>query len=160
MGVSIISLHILFLTLVQYVTAAPAAHSARGFFDPAVTITHPEATIVGLQPQILSLNTEQFLGIPYALPPTNSRRLNPPMPITNSMGTVMAQANGNVCPQMVFSNDFSKGIPTAALEILAETPFLQKATSQSEDCLQLSVRFNCWHMLLPTLDGSNLLNLC
>jgi hypothetical protein len=147
------SLLLLCLTVLQHVTAAPA-RVVRDSLDPTVTIGYPQATIIGVRPQLLGPNTEEFPGIPFALPPTGERRLKPPVPITEPMGTVLAQANGNVCPQMVFSNDFEAFVPTAVLGVLTELPLLQQASTQNEDCLQLNVcalihgfhvfKLHCW----------------
>jgi hypothetical protein len=132
------SFFLLHFTVLQYVSAAPA-NMVRDSLDPTVTISYPQATIVGVKPQLLGPNTEEFPGIPFALPPVGERRLRPPVTITQPMGIFQAKANGNVCPQMVFSNNFEDFLPTAVLSLLAENPLLQKATSQSEDCLQLNV---------------------
>ncbi|KIW04577.1 uncharacterized protein PV09_04327 [Verruconis gallopava] len=126
------------LSLSLQVFAAPA-DVARSVQGPTVVINSPEATLIGLPPSFLAPNTEEFLGVPYALPPTGDRRLKPPEPITEPMGTVSAQENGNVCPQFVFSNNLEGSLPTAVIELLAETPLVQNITSQSEDCLVMSI---------------------
>jgi triacylglycerol lipase len=55
------------------------------------------------------------------------------------MGKRLAQKDGNVCPQLVFSTDPEAALPLAILAKVAESPELHKITTQSEDCLVLSV---------------------
>lgn len=63
--------------------------------------------------------TERWLGIPFALPPTGSRRFKAPVAITSAPGTIQSATRfGNVCPQLPSS---SLGAPMA------------------EDCLVLNV---------------------
>lgn len=54
---------------------------------PLPSVTIPQGTFIGKRnsnyPQIL----EEFLGIPYALPPTGDRRFRPPFPVTASNAT-------------------------------------------------------------------------
>ena len=65
--------------------------------------------------------TEQWLGIPFAQPPTGLRRFKPPMAITSPSNTIRnATKFGNVCPQLPSAK--TVGAP------------------MSEDCLVLNVR--------------------
>jgi triacylglycerol lipase len=127
------------LAILQQVIAAPAK-SERGLFDPTVTISFPKATIVGKPAPLFGFQTEDFLGIPFAHPPVGNRRLRPPQPLTEPMGQVVAQQDGNICPQLIFTTDPLAPLPIAALAKVAETPELHAITTQSEDCLVLSVR--------------------
>jgi carboxylesterase type B len=100
---------------------------------PTVTISSPQATIVGLAGLV-----EQFPGIPFAQPPVGRLRLKPPQPIIKPMGKVLAQANGNACPQDIFSTTRSN-LPATVAAALLDSPLFQKALSESEDCLVLNV---------------------
>ena len=126
------------LAILQQVIAAPTKVE-RGWLDPTVTINFPEATIVGNRSPVIGYQTEEFPGIPFALPPTGNRRLKPPVPITEPMGKFDAKVNGNVCPQLVLSTDPASPAPLAALASLFELPELHAITTQSEDCLVLNV---------------------
>lgn len=70
---------------------------ALGVSTPTVTISAPQATIVGLGGDV-----EQFPGIPFAKPPTGSLRLKPPQALTQPLGRYNATQNGKACPQFVF----------------------------------------------------------
>lgn len=101
---------------------------------PTVTISYPEATIVGLGGKV-----EQFPGVPFARPPTGPLRLKPPQPITEPYGVYDAVANPPACPQFIFSTVLDDAIPTSGLGLLLNTPLFQKALLQSEDCLYLNI---------------------
>lgn len=102
---------------------------------PTVVIPLPQATIVGLG----GADVEQFPGIPFAQPPVGGLRLKPPQPITKPLGTYQATQNRDACPQMFFSDALDDTIPTSIIGQILNTPFVQKITSQSEDCLYLNV---------------------
>ncbi|KAK2767589.1 hypothetical protein FQN54_003747 [Arachnomyces sp. PD_36] len=112
--------------------AAPAeqAHAAT----PVVTISSPEATIVGLGGDV-----EEFPGIPFAKPPTDSNRLKPPQALTEPYGLYEATENPKACPQFVFSTELDDAIPTSALGKLLASPLFQTALNMGEDCLYLNV---------------------
>ena len=103
---------------------------------PTVTISSPEATIVGLAGDV-----EQFEGIPFAQPPTGPLRLKPPQALNESLGTIQATSNGPACPQFYFSDDAGLNglIPTSELGLLLDTPLFQTVTDASEDCLNINV---------------------
>ncbi|KZV94246.1 carotenoid ester lipase precursor [Exidia glandulosa HHB12029] len=61
---------------------------------PQIHLSH--ASVVG---KTVS-NTEQFLGIPFALPPTGRRRFVPPVPYDVYTGVINATAYGLACPQL------------------------------------------------------------
>ncbi|KAF2100138.1 lipase [Rhizodiscina lignyota] len=98
-------------------SALPAASAS-----PTVTISSPEATIVGLAGEV-----EQFAGIPFAKPPVDSLRLKPPQPLTEPLGTILAQENGKACPQFFFSTTLNDAIPTSEIGLFLDTPLFQKA---------------------------------
>jgi carboxylesterase type B len=106
------------------------------FGVPTVTISYPQATIVGLA---ATNAVEQFPGIPFAKPPVGPLRLKPPQPITKPMGKFLAMKNGNACPQFIFSTVLNDHIPTSEIALLVDTPLFQKAIGESEDCLVLNV---------------------
>lgn len=114
------------------VHAAPEKRAAT----PAVTIAHPEATIVGST----GLSIDTFNDIPFAAPPTGGLRLKPPKPLDSPLGAVDATTLiPKSCPQMYFSVD-QGSFPTDILGELLNHPFLQKVTKASEDCLYLNVQ--------------------
>ncbi|KAI9697473.1 MAG: hypothetical protein M1820_007808 [Bogoriella megaspora] len=103
---------------------------------PTVTISAPQATVVGIAGDV-----EQFPGVPFAQPPTGPLRLKPPQPITTSLGTVDATSNGPACPQFYFSDNAGLNglIPTSEIGLLLDTPLFQTVTDASEDCLYLNI---------------------
>lgn len=119
------------LSVLIFCHASPVARQAA---SPTVTISSPQATIVGLGGDV-----ERFPGIPFAQPPVNSLRLKPPQPITEPMGTVMAQQNGKACPQFFFSTVLNDAIPTSEIGLLLDTPLFQQAADIGEDCLVLNI---------------------
>lgn len=82
-------------------------------------------------------NVDQYLGIPYAEAPVDSRRFMPPSPPLVWQGVKYANKMGDVCPQklpnLADSNGFSKGRYDQIKRLL---PFL---SSESEDCLYLNL---------------------
>lgn len=98
------------------------------------TVTLPSATILGN----VASNVEQFAGIPFADPPTGSLRLRPPKKLSRSLGTFDGTGAAGACPQMLASSD-SKNVLLDLLGSIANLPFVQNATGQSEDCLTITV---------------------
>ena len=120
-----------FLCFLPAVLAAPLEERAAG---PTVTISSPAATIVGTS----SATVEAFSGIPFAQPPTASRRLKPPASLTSALGTVQATASARSCPQFEFDTDLS-ALPASILGNLLDTPLFQKITNAGEDCLTVDI---------------------
>ncbi|XP_030635638.1 neuroligin 4 X-linked a isoform X2 [Chanos chanos] len=93
---------------------------------------------------------EQYLGIPYALPPTGERRFQPPEPPMSWPGIRNATQFAPVCPQFLedrfLLNDMLPVWFTANLDTVVT--YVQ---DQSEDCLYLNI-------YVPTEDGSNTYN--
>lgn len=118
----------------QFLLSVAIIPLALAASTPTVTISYPQATIVGL-----SGNVEQFPGVPFAQPPTGSLRLKPPQPLTEPYGVYNATANPPACPQFIFSTTINDAIPTAEIGLLLDTPLFQKALDESEDCLYLSI---------------------
>lgn len=90
----------------------------RDSASPGSTVTIGGATYIGFTNT--TYNVENWLGIPYAEPPTGSLRLRPPQPFM-STGSVNAQAFGYACFQMLPPGSSLASLP------------------QSEDCLTLNI---------------------
>ncbi|XP_039599507.1 neuroligin 4 X-linked a isoform X1 [Polypterus senegalus] len=90
---------------------------------------------------------EQYLGVPYASPPTGERRFQPPEPPSSWTGTRNATQFAPVCPQYLedrfLLNDMLPVWFTASLDTVVT--YVQ---DQNEDCLYLNI-------YVPTEDGAN-----
>ena len=100
---------------------------------PSVATSH--GTVVGSSTN----NIDTFKGIPFAQPPIGPLRLKPPQPLNSSFGTFDATQDPAACPQFVnvFNPDF---LPPDALDKVLNSPLLQTATNQDEDCLTINVQ--------------------
>ncbi|TDZ40750.1 putative secreted lipase [Colletotrichum trifolii] len=98
------------------------------------TVVLDTATVVG---NVMN-KVESFGGIPFAKPPTGPLRLRPPVRLTDNMGTFDATGPAGACPQMISSSD-SENLLFDLLGDIANLPFVQKASGQSEDCLTITV---------------------
>ncbi|TEA21593.1 putative secreted lipase [Colletotrichum sidae] len=98
------------------------------------TVVLDTATVVG---NVMN-KVESFGGIPFAKPPTGPLRLRPPVRLTENMGTFDATGPAGACPQMISSSD-SENLLFDLLGDIANLPFVQKASGQSEDCLTITV---------------------
>src|SRR6266498_1371791 len=127
----IMTLLVLLSSILPFIAAAPAN---RAVITPTVTITSPQATIVGLPGDV-----EKFPGIPFAKPPTGSLRLKPPQALTAHLGTYNATENQQACPQFVFSTALNDAIPTSEIGLLLDTPLFQTVLNAGEDCLYLNI---------------------
>ncbi|KAJ5563798.1 secreted lipase [Penicillium frequentans] len=122
----------LFLLVVPAL-AAPALDKRAS--APTVSISHPQATIIG---STLG-KVDTFNGIPFALAPTGSLRLKPPQAIATSLGTVRATGTAMSCPQFYFSTSTSNFLLSIVGEI-ADILLFQTVTNAGEDCLNLNVQ--------------------
>ncbi|KAJ6496176.1 carboxylesterase, type B [Mycena sanguinolenta] len=87
-----------FLSLVLAVTMSTALYTADTFLQ----VTTGSGTLHGfVSPSYPAVR--QFLGVPFALPPTGPRRWLPPQPITNATGAIDATSFGPSCPQIPLS---------------------------------------------------------
>lgn len=88
---------------------------------------------------------EQYLGVPYASPPTGERRFQPPEPPSSWTGLRNATQFAAVCPQHLDERSLLHDmLPiwfTANLDTL-----MTYVQDQSEDCLYLNI-------YVPTEDG-------
>lgn len=98
------------------------------------TAVAPAGTILGN----VKNGVESFGGIPYAKPPLGPLRMKPPVRRTDSLGVFDGTGPAGACPQMVASTD-SKNFLFDTLGSLANLPFVQNVTGQSEDCLTITV---------------------
>ncbi|KAJ4301982.1 hypothetical protein N0V88_002113 [Collariella sp. IMI 366227] len=81
---------------------------------------------------------ESFGGIPFAHPPVGQLRLRPPKRLTESIGIFDGTGPAGACPQFVSSTE-SKDFLFDLLGDIANLPFVQDVTGQSEDCLTITV---------------------
>ncbi|KAM6149230.1 neuroligin-4, X-linked isoform 1-T1 [Rhynchocyon petersi] len=90
---------------------------------------------------------EQYLGVPYASPPTGERRFQPPEPPSSWTGVRNATQFAAVCPQHLDERSLLHDmLPiwfTANLDTL-----MTYVQDQNEDCLYLNI-------YVPTEDGTN-----
>ncbi|KAG5661898.1 hypothetical protein KAF25_004137 [Fusarium avenaceum] len=98
------------------------------------TVVLPSATVLG---NVMN-KVESFGGIPYAEAPEGKLRLRPPKRLQKSLGTFDATGPAGACPQMVSSTK-SKDVLFQLLGSIANLPFVQTVTGQSEDCLTITV---------------------
>ncbi|CAK7231335.1 hypothetical protein SBRCBS47491_007896 [Sporothrix bragantina] len=99
----------------------------------SVTMVLPLGTVIGTS----SGGVESYNSIPFAEPPTGSLRLKPPVKKTTSFGVLDGTGPAAACPQFIEST--SGSFLTEVIGLLADSPFIQKATGQSEDCLTMDV---------------------
>lgn len=99
-----------------------------------ITVEIPGAFITG---NVIN-NVESFGGIPFAEPPTGSRRLRPPKRLQDSIGQLDATGPAGACPQMVVSTE-SQDILFKLVGNISNMPWVHEATGQSEDCLTVTV---------------------
>ncbi|KAH9073429.1 carotenoid ester lipase precursor [Lactarius deliciosus] len=83
--------------------------------------------------------TDQFLGIPFAHPPTNERRLKLPEPLPPYEGLYYAQEFGKSCPQQRL--DLPNGLDSQLVKDVSGLVniLLDQLTPQDEDCLTINV---------------------
>lgn len=134
MMASLISLAL--LLLLPSTLCSPVASSLLPG-SPTVTISHPEATIVG---ESSPNGIDSFKGIPFAQPPTGTRRLRPPRTIDHPLGTVAATGQPKSCPQLLLSDNRNQGVPQSVVGELMNSRLFQNISNAGEDCLTLNVQ--------------------
>ncbi|OAX36717.1 alpha/beta-hydrolase [Rhizopogon vinicolor AM-OR11-026] len=98
----------------------------------APTVTLDAATVTG----VTSGSVNEWLGIPFALPPTGNLRFQLPQPIPSYSTSFSATAYGPSCPQQAATFSIPSGLPTETVDYL--TSMLSNITG-SEDCLTMNV---------------------
>lgn len=88
-----------------------------------ITIDTRLGRIEGVTAVVNNVNIHQFLGVPFAKPPTGARRFQKPQPYGNWTGILRATEFGPSCMQYIRDND-KRLIPNLNI---------------TEDCLQLNV---------------------
>lgn len=120
-------------TLTTFLALASAVPLETRQSGPSVKIN--DGTVVGS-----SLGgVDSFKGIPFAQPPTGDLRLKPPQPLKSSFGTFDATGTPASCPQFIniLNPDY---LPPNVVDRVLNSPLLQVATDQSEDCLTINVQ--------------------
>ncbi|KIH93243.1 hypothetical protein SPBR_03315 [Sporothrix brasiliensis 5110] len=121
------------LALASTVTAAPPPTPAIKERAAQVTMVLPLGTVIGAS----SNGVESYNAIPFAQPPTGNLRLKPPVKRTASYGVLDGTGPAAACPQFVEST--SGSLLSSVIGTLANSPFIQTATDQTEDCLTIDV---------------------
>lgn len=103
---------------------------------PAPTVTIKNGTVIGTT----SNNVDSFSGIPYALPPVGNYRLRPARSIDHPFPTFTAPALAPACPQFLGTIDVQANLIGSVLPLILNSPLLQAATTQSEDCLTVTIQ--------------------
>ncbi|KAH6843283.1 Alpha/Beta hydrolase protein [Chaetomium sp. MPI-CAGE-AT-0009] len=120
-------------TVLGLITSATAACNSTA--KPTVELR--AGTVLGA----VDHDVEYFRGIPYAQPPTGSRRLKPPVRLNKfTSGSVRATGVGPACPQMTAVDISPLLIEVFGLPDVAETlSFGSALGGETEDCLTMSV---------------------
>ncbi|KAH9040242.1 carotenoid ester lipase precursor [Lactarius hengduanensis] len=98
-------------------------------------ITLDDAVFVGVRTGA----TDAFLGIPYARPPTNERRLRLPEPVPPYEGLYYVQEYGKACPQQLLKlpNGLDSELVYQVNKIVAQ--IYDSKSPSDEDCLTINV---------------------
>lgn len=112
------------------VSASPVDRRAAA---PSAVIRN--GTVVGAS----SDGIDSFKGVPFALPPTGTRRLMAPSSITSTYGTITATGTPTACPQFYISPD-TGALPEEAVGLLLDSPLGQDIQTSGEDCLTVNVQ--------------------
>lgn len=123
------------LAVAGTVSAAPAPNPNPVLKERATSVTMvlPLGTVIGTS----SNGVESYNSIPYAQSPAGTNRLKPPVKLTTSYGVLDGTGPAAACPQFVEST--SGSLLAEVLGTLADSPFLQTVTGQTEDCLTIDV---------------------
>ncbi|KAJ7660448.1 carotenoid ester lipase precursor [Mycena rosella] len=111
------------------------ARAAVGATLAAPTVTLDSGKFTGT---VGSINTQSFLGIPFAQPPVGDLRFRLPAPIPAYTGTHDATAMGLACPQQDIDLPILTGLPAEVVDVLVNSIF-GLVFPDSEDCLTINV---------------------
>ncbi|KAH0832385.1 Alpha/Beta hydrolase protein [Lanmaoa asiatica] len=100
----------------------------------APTVTLDNATVTG----VTSGSTNQFLGIPFAQPPTGNLRFQLPQTLPPYDTNFSATAFGPACPQQAIVLPDLSGLLTETVDYLINSVY-NLVTPSAEDCLTLNV---------------------
>ncbi|KAG9308805.1 Alpha/Beta hydrolase protein [Chiua virens] len=100
----------------------------------APTVILDNATVTG----VASGSTNQFLGIPFAQPPTGNLRFRLPQPMPPYSTSISATAYGPACPQQAFKLPLPSGLLAETTDYLINYIY-NIVTPSAEDCLTLNV---------------------
>ncbi|KAF8836216.1 alpha/beta-hydrolase [Paxillus ammoniavirescens] len=127
-------MHITPLLLLLAGTLAGASASPLGErSSPAVMLD--SAIVTGLS----SGSVNEFLGIPFAQPPTGKLRFELPQVLPPYNASFSATAYGPACPQQAIGLPVVSGLPTETLDYLTPINDSMVIAPSAEDCLTLNV---------------------
>ncbi|KAI9436916.1 carotenoid ester lipase precursor [Lactarius indigo] len=103
--------------------------------SPTPEVFLDDAVFTGIRKGV----TDQFLGIPFAHPPTNEQRLRRPEPLPPYQGLYYVQEYGKSCPQqrLILPNGLDSQLVKNLGNIL--NLFYEALTPADEDCLTINV---------------------
>ncbi|KAJ3905545.1 Alpha/Beta hydrolase protein [Lentinula edodes] len=120
-----LSLEIIALVLQACVFASPLA---------GPTVTLDSAVVTG----VTSGNTQEFLGIPFAQPPTGPLRFNLPQPVPSYNASFSATAMGPACPQQTIDLPILTGLAAETIDFIVNSIY-GFVFPDDEDCLTINV---------------------
>ncbi|GAW08977.1 carotenoid ester lipase precursor [Lentinula edodes] len=122
---AMLSLEIIALVLQACVFASPLA---------GPTVTLDSAVVTG----VTSGNTQEFLGIPFAQPPTGPLRFNLPQPVPSYNASFSATAMGPACPQQTIDLPILTGLAAETIDFIVNSIY-GFVFPDDEDCLTINV---------------------
>ncbi|VUC26012.1 unnamed protein product [Clonostachys rosea] len=128
---------LLLLCLFKVVLCGPKAlprSPQQASSGATATAILPHATVLGKTAD----GVESFGGIPYAEAATGQLRLKPPKRLQRELGTFDATGPAAACPQFAGSPD-SLSFLEKVLGSIANLPFTQHVSGETEDCLSITV---------------------
>nr|VWO97518.1 Carboxylic ester hydrolase (EC [Ganoderma boninense] len=120
------------LFLVPFVVGAAFAVPTTQNAAPSITLDH--GTFMGIS----NGTVDQFLGIPFAKPPTGNLRFNLPVAVDSYNGTYSVAKYGPSCPQQSITVPITSGWIQKVINFIVNG-IEQLTTPSSEDCLSLNV---------------------